>query len=318
MMPGAMQSAMIEELAQDLTDVIEGTPPTKKTPPPNKHELDFEVENMTGKETFVTCFSYVKLEEFGRWKWRKSKIYHLKPQQHTLIDVATIPDEINREYVFGYLGVFANYKDADQAIYELLDDRLKVDLGLLYKLKGRKVTLGVEKYGFKGRQLDYTVDKKKARLHETPELDFLVENQTGRTLYITAFIYQHKDSSQPWRHDKTIVKEIPHGSQALMDVDTITSQIDRNHISGSLGVFDSQEMAEKMTYELMDPENKLKLGRLIDISNDKIVISIEKYGVVGNIIDYTIKPIRKIDFKKPLHKHRRYFKLYADRRRSWQ
>jgi hypothetical protein len=62
---------------------------------------------------------------------------------------------------------------------------------------------------------------------------------------------------------------------------------------GVLAVFDLDQMdeAEKANFQLADYKKKLKLGRLSKLKGKKVVLDIEKYGVRGNFIDFTVKPL---------------------------
>ena len=256
-------------------------------------KLYFQVKNFTGKTIYVTCFSYIKENDFTRWHWDKSEIHKLENNEQVIIDIDSIPDQIDRENVFGYLAVFDSYEQADEAIYELLDGKTTIDLDLLHKLKNKRVVIGVEQYGFKGEKLDpniETITREKEEI-PIPELDFYVENQTENPLYVTCFVYQRKETRPTWRFDKTPVVRIEPGGQALVDVDTIVAKYDRIYVRGHLGVFGVHEKkeAEESTYELLAPKNKVKLGSLAALKGKRITLTAEKYGVLGDSIDYTIK-----------------------------
>jgi hypothetical protein len=272
----------------------------KKAVSLDENELDFEVQNVTGKTIYITCFSYIKKQDFARWRWDKSKVYELKNHEAAIIDIDTIPDKVGRKHVFGTLAVFNTKQEADDAIYELTDDSLKVDLDVLYKLKHKKVVIGIERYGFKGERIDYEFIKKFVPKETVPELDFVIKNNTNKTTYMTCFIYQRKGANPVWGFDKTPVVRLEPGQQTLIDVDTIASSYDRQYMRGYLGVFDEDEeqKAKEVTYELLPVRNKVKLGALFALKNKQVIIEPEKYGIIGDIIDYTIKPIRRIDFTK--------------------
>ena len=287
---------------------IEETPPklTKKERVKQKKErdaeLDFQVQNTTGKTIYATCFSYIKKRPFTRWRWDKTDIYKIEPNQIVTIDVDTIPDKQDRENVYGYLAVFNNKKDAKDSVYELLDDKFKLDLDLLYKLKNQKVTIGVETYGFKGEISDYDFVPLQDREKKYPELDFVVENQTGKPVYVTCFVYQVKEDQPVWRYDKTPVRKIEPDDMAIMDVDTISKPYDRVYMRGYLGVFKDKKQANDASFELLDPKNKLSLDRLAALKNKKIVLEVEHYGIKGDAIDFSVHPITRIDFKKAFGK----------------
>jgi hypothetical protein len=291
-------------------------------------ELDVEVENKTGKTIYVTCFSYIKRRPFSRWRWNKSQVYKIKNNESTTIDLPTINDKEDRNNTFGYLGVFENKKNAENSIFELLDDAKKIDLDIVAQLKGKKVIIEIEKYGIDGEFYDYDFVKRTKLTQKYPELDFYVENKIGKPVYITCFVYQKKakgtwlaiktkeawttddetrDDMSIWRFDKTPVIKLMPNETKIIDVDTIIEPRDREYVRGYLVIFDEneKEMAEKSVYELLPIESrrKLDLGRLVDMKKKKIEIYTERYGIMGNLIDYSIKPTQKPDFKKVIENH---------------
>jgi hypothetical protein len=324
----AMNTTNPPQIAQQQTEVQMPVlqtpePPKKRTPNvlnptaryslTNPGEIDFEVHNVTGKTMYVTCFSYIKKRDFARWRWDKSPIYLIQNNQTVVIDIDTIPDEQDRAKTFGYLAVFNDQKSAEDATYELLDDRSTLDLDQLAQLKGKRVTIEVEKYGVRGEFLDYDfIAKKKAEQAIAPELDFSVENKTGKTIFATCFVYEKKakgswvaaledkDDMSAWRFDKTPIIKLAPGQTDIINVDTITSNRDRSYVRGYLAVFDENEeqLAQDSVYELLDSRYKLHLGELPRLKNKKVVIDVEKYGVAEDFFDFTIKESRKIDFTK--------------------
>jgi hypothetical protein len=103
-----------------------------------------------------------------------------------------------------------------------------------------------------------------------------------------------------WRFDKTPVIKIKPNQTELIDVDTIIEPRDRIYIRGYLAIFDEDEkdMADKSIYELTSQQQKLDVGKLIDLKNKKISIYTQRYGIAGNLVDYVIKPTQKPDIKK--------------------
>ena len=274
----------------------------KISPKQQDGEIDFVVENVTGKTIYVVCFSYIKKRHFYRWRWDKSPVYKLEDGQTITIDVDYIPDEQNRKNIYGYLAVFENKEDAKNSIYELVQDKDKIDLDKIYNLKNHKVSIGIEKYGFKGELLDFDFVPLKNGTDKYPELDFVVENRTGKPIILTCFVYQIKEDMPVWRYDKTPLTELEPYEYGLIDVDTISKSYDRVYMRGYLAIFDKdeQEKAQSSTYELLKPTNKVALGRIAALKNKKIVLEVEKYGEIGDKVDYTVKPLQRIDFKKAL------------------
>jgi|SaaInlStandDraft_3_1057020.scaffolds.fasta_scaffold06843_4 hypothetical protein len=266
----------------------------------SSNELDFKVLNKTSKTIFVTCFSYIKKRYHARWRWDKSPVYKLIPNATTLINIDTIPDKEDRNNIFGYLAVFESEKDAIASIYEFLHDKQKLDLDLLSKIKDqdKTVVIGVEKYGLKNDVLVTDVTqypyKKKDKI---PELDFSVKNKTGKTKLVVGFVYQNKDNIRNvWGYDKTDIVRVENDSQEWIDVDTIVDSRNRSYVRGYLGVFneDEEQLAKDATYELLETNQKLNVGRLQNLKNKHVVIEVEKYGIMGEEIDYTIKKPNRI------------------------
>ena len=87
--------------------------PTRTRLSTSEQELDFEVENKTGKTIYAVCFSYIKENDFARWHWDKSAIHKIPPEKTIVINVDTIPDKVDRENVFGYLDIFNTRAQAE-------------------------------------------------------------------------------------------------------------------------------------------------------------------------------------------------------------
>lgn len=279
-------------------------------------ELDFEVENQTGKTLYVSCFSYIKKRPFSRWRWDKSDIYKIEDKKSVTVNVDTIIDEQDRNNTFGYLAVFENMDEAEDSTFQLLDDNRKIDLDLIIQLKDKKVVLEIEKYGIAGEFYDYDFANKKKDLKPYPELDFYIENKTGKTILVTCFVYQKKakgtwlaqktkeswaeedetrDDMSVWRFDKTSVIKIKPNESGLIDIDSIIEPRDRIYMRGYLAVFgeNEKEEAEKSIYELLPARRKLDLGRLVDLKDKQISVYTERYGILGNFIDYVPQPTTK-------------------------
>lgn len=285
-------------------------------------KLCFGVENTTGQSIYIVCFAYIKKRAFGKWRWQKSAVQKLENKQTITICTDEIEDDEDRDNTFGYLGVFENLNEAQESTFETLPDKKKIDLDLIVQLKDKTVKIEIEKYGIVGNFYDYDFVKSKDKKNgKIPELDFIVENKTGKTIFVTCFVYEKKaksswlakktseswtdlgesrDDMSVWRFDKTPVIKINPNEKGEIDVDTIIEPRDREYVRGYLVLFDEneQELAEAATYELL-PENtkKLDLGRLINLKNKKIEIYAEKYGT-SDFIDYTVQPTRRVDLSK--------------------
>ncbi len=289
--------------------------------------LDFDVENKTGKTVYVACLAYMKKGPLRQWHWDKSDIYKIEDNNKVTIAMHPIEDEQDRTNTFGYLAVLDTQKAAEDAVYELLPDSNKIELDLLVHLKGKTVLLEVEKYGINGEFLEYDfVSKDKSGKINIPELDFIVENRTGKTILVTGFIFEKRakgtwlaektkeawtapdesrDDMSPWRFDKTPLITLKPGESGIIDVDTIIESRDRKDVQGFLAVFDEDErqQAEDAVYEQLPVQNKLQLGKLSLLKNKKIIIEIEKYGSGEDLIDFTVKPVTRIDFST-INKHK--------------
>lgn len=264
--------------------------------------LNFDVENTSKKDAYITCFAYLKKDLALRWRWDKSPVQKVMPGQKATVEVDFVPDSEDREEVYGVLAVFDTQQEAEDATYELLPDEAKLDLDLLYLLKDKTVSLEVEKYGFKKEQFDYSF-KKKSDGDDTSlqPLDFAVENDSGVPLYVVCFVYHSKekrDQFNPWHYDKDEAVRLEVGETKIIPVPKVYNNYNRIYMQGVLTIFqeDEGQLAQDSTYELTDNDRKLKLGRLIDLGEKKVVIGIEKYGIVGDYIDYVVKPVRRIQF----------------------
>lgn len=284
----------------------------------NPKELDFEVTNLTGKTLYVTCFAYQRKSYFRNWRWDKSPVYEIESGKSAIVDIDTIPDESDRKNTYGYLGVFPTRQEAEDATVELTHDRQKLDLDVLYKLKGKRVTIEIERYGVKGEFLEYDfVDKNPTSQKKNVKgFQFAVENNSGRPVFVTCFVYQKKakgawigstedkDDMAIWRFDKTNVIRLEPYSTGIINTDDIMTQRDRSYLRGYLGVFTEteEELANKATFELLEPRHKLNIGVISEINNKKIMIDVEEYGIQEDFFDFVIKPTSKIDFTKPRKK----------------
>ncbi len=255
-------------------------------------ELDFLVENLTGKTIYVTCFSYIKRHDFNRWRWDKSQIYKLNDKEKAVIDIDTIEDQETRENVYASLAIFDNKKDAQESTFELLDENNRLDLDKIYKLKNKVVKLGVEKYGFKKDILINTIENiENNNTISQNELDFLVRNNTGKNVYICCFVYQKKENDLVWRYDKTDIKLLERDQTMLVDIDTMDNEENRNLSKGYLAIFNEEdkEAAEKSTFELLPVNNKITLGYLHQLKNKTVELEIERYGILDDFFEYSIK-----------------------------
>jgi len=234
-----------------------------------EYPFTIKIRNITKQTLYATCFTYMKKAESPRWRWNKTNVYELAPNRevHILIDTFTSPRAVPQAY--GVLGVFTNYQQAQAAIYELTPDENKIDLDRIDKLKNKTIILGIEKYGVIGDIFDYSFIPDNNTCNETPELDFIVENKTGKTLYTAAFIYQKKENMPTWRYDKSEVIKIENDQSKTIDVDTITNTYDRKYTRGYLAVFDETEEKEAFnsTFQLLKSHQMINLGLLSAVTD---------------------------------------------------
>jgi hypothetical protein len=286
----------------------------KKVAAANKYyDFKFDLHNVSGVSLYTTCFAYVKPGDFNRWRWRKTEVKEVKPGATIPISMRILDDHQDKFHVFGALGVFSNRIEAEESTYELLPDENKLDLDLLSEIEKKTIVVGIERYGFREPFYDYDFVEKQAKENgATSELDFFVQNQTGRTTFVTGFIYSkkakgrwiaaedEKDDMSVWRFYKTKVLRLEQGQTGYIDIDSIIPKRDRSFVRGYLGVFDEdhENDAHSKTFELLSDAEKINLGLLTRREGRTIILEVERYGVANDVINFTVKPIRWIDFKK--------------------
>lgn len=263
--------------------------------------LSFPVKNDTGQVLYVTCFSYLQRHPYSAWRWDKSPICKIAPGEQCLMEIDPVHSKDVEKSIYGYLAIFDTLDDAKQSTYQLLDDTRKLDLDLIQKIGDKTVVLEVERYGVQEQVFDYRLSNDQIQeLGFQPELDFFVENKTGKTVHVTCFVYeQQQDSvdSAVWKYSKTPIQTLEAGEIGVIDVASIRDKYESRYMRGALGVFDASEeqAAHNATFQLIPEKKKVKLDRLSALRGKKIVLTIEKYGSSGNFIDYVIKtkPRRK-------------------------
>ncbi len=99
-----------------------------------------------------------------------------------------------------------------------------------------------------------------------------------------------------WEYSKCPVVFVKPDETIMIDVSTIKAAYERIYMRGYLGIFDEdeQQQAEDSTFEFLKPEQKINLGLLLPLSesNQKVVLSTEKYGINGDFIDFITKPVQ--------------------------
>lgn len=257
--------------------------------------LNFSVKNATRQTLFVTCFSYLQKHSYSAWRWDKSPICELKSNQEGTIEIDKTFSNQVAENIYGYLGIFNTLEEAEESTYELLDDSKKLDLDLLYKIGQNTVTIEVEKYGIEEQVFDYHLTGRQIeQLGYQPELDFFVENKTGKTIHVTCFVYEQQEDSintSVWKYTKTPVQTLDAGEIGIIDIASIKDVYDTLYMRGTLAIFeeDEEELANQATFQLISEKKKVKLDRLSALRGKKIVLTVEKYGSSGEFLDYVIK-----------------------------
>jgi hypothetical protein len=263
------------------------------------------VENHTGHELYGCCFYYAKRDLEERWTWHKSKVTLLPSSQKTTL---TIPVSVSSKEILneiqGYLSVFTNKDEAEMSIVELLSDEKRIPLGRLSTLNKKNVKLVAEKYGFKGERLEYTITPQEKREEQKPFETFklIVQNNIGKNVYLTGFLYELAYSHPQWDFEKLPVAFVPKGHNAIITIPLKQEEYNLENINGYLAIFDGNEKqkAEDCTYESLLPQNKVKLGVLTKINNQKLVLEPKVYGVLSGFddnhpdIEFTLKPPRKL------------------------
>ena len=255
--------------------------PSKKINDADAYSLDFTVENKTNKTIYITCFYYAKTVASVRWEWRKTPVYKMETNKTTNVNIDYIPQKEYLDNIFGYLAVFDNLDDAEDAIYELLPGENKVDLDKLNRLKNKNVSLYVEKYGTE--EYWYYRFNPKTEAPKVPELDFVLENNSGKNLYVTLFTYEREEGQPQWAIDKNEVLFVEYKKSITIDVDTLLQKHVRENASGALGVFNESEkkLAEESTYESLRPNQKISLGILHKLQGKKVILVPKKYGIIS-------------------------------------
>jgi hypothetical protein len=128
--------------------------------PIRQPELDFLVENKTDKPLLITCFVYEKesdQDSFVSWKYQKTPVQRVEPNAIVAVDIETIRELYDWIYMRGFLAVFDENRvaEAQDATYELLTPEQKLNIGRLADLLGKKVVVGVQKYGIAGNIMDF-------------------------------------------------------------------------------------------------------------------------------------------------------------------
>lgn len=266
-------------------------------------DFDLTIENNTVSNLYCCCFYYSKGTLTNRWNWHKSPVIALPPSEKSSLKfMVTSPSKENLHDIEGVLSVFKKKEKADMAIIELLPDEQKIYLGKLSALNQRVIRLVTEQYGFKGKTLNYNLTSTKTNENEpVVNFKFIVENNTAQNLYLTGFTYEAEASHPQWDFEKLPVVLFPKNTNAIITIPCDKNRYNIPNVNGYLAVYPENQKAEaeRATYESLRPQNKIKLGALTKINNQKITLKTKKYGVLTDFndnlsdIEFDIKPSRR-------------------------
>jgi len=244
-----------------------------------KRKLDFTAENTTQNTLYVTCFYYTKAPYATRWSWEKSPVYQLIPKEQTIINITAIPSEDNYPDVYGYLGIFKNIEDADDAIFETTSENEKIDIGQLYNLKGKKISINDKAYGT-SRFYDFLLNPIKGK--EYPKLDFTLTNSTGENIYVALFTYEDRASDLMWEWYKSEVSFIENGKSAKINIDTSLTPGTFDAAYSYIGIFkeNQRQFADTAIYGSLNSTNKIHLGYIKKLANKNVIIYKKEYGIL--------------------------------------
>ena len=124
------------------------------------------------------------------------------------------------------------------------------------------------------------------KIQHTKKLDFEVENQTGKTIFITCFSYIKRRAFTRWRWDKSDVYQLEPGQSAVVAIDDIDDARDRKNVFGYLALFNTHKAADEAVYELLSDNVQIDLDQLEKLRGKKVVIEVEKYGAKGEFYEY--------------------------------
>jgi len=262
--------------------------------------LSIKVRNITPRTLYASCFTFMRKEESPRWRWYKTQVYELVPSKDIVMALGSFKSRRSIPDAYGVLGLFTEYEKAENAIYELLPDENKIDLDRVNKLADKTVVIGLEKYGIAGDIFEYSMIPDNSPIKDTAPLDFTVENQTGKPVYVTAFIYEKKEDMPIWQYNKSPIVRIETGELGAVKVDAVLNTYDRRYTRGYLGVFEESERQEAFdcTFPLLKDHQRIDVGVLAALKNGNIVLKKQKYGIMGDVVDFVPKDTRKIALTK--------------------
>lgn len=267
-------------------------------------EIILNVKNSSGKTLYITCFAHMqKRALLSIWRITKSDILTLENGASGKIKIeCPLAQEVIKN-IYGYLGVFDTIKEAQDSTFELMDDRKKLDLDLLYKIGNNVIDLKIDKISSEKQIVEYEFTKKGApeSRKNWQNLDFYVQNQSGKPLLIVAFMYKQEEGmikDSVWDYKKTAPFKLMPNETTLVDLESIKSKEDAMYVRGVLAIFDQdqEEKAKKITYSMLDFKRVVELDRLHNIAGKKIVLKVQKYGLKGLIPDYTV-----VEAKSPIN-----------------
>ncbi len=304
-------SKQLDETPSENTQATPAITPAAAQDKPN-YTFNLDVENTSGKTLYTCCFAYAKKTKNSLWRWHKSTVIALEDDETKTIPITVSNDIEDIEHTFGTLGIFNTQEEANNATYELLPDKQKIDLDLLYKIADKKITLCIEGYGVKRSFYDYSVTDSTNTNSPAERSFFNVLNNTKKPIRVCFFSYEDRnmetaDSDLPadidrgmWRYYKSDISLIAPGALQKIDLPQQPDTVDDDDSApGYLGIFDENEQkeAEACTFELLAQHKKLSLGGTAGLHEKTIELMLEQYGVKNNIIDYVVKPTQRINLK---------------------
>jgi hypothetical protein len=118
------------------------------------------------------------------------------------------------------------------------------------------------------------------------KLDFEVENQTGKTIFVACFSYIKRRAFTRWRWDKSDIYVLEQGQRTVISIDDVQDPRDRKNVFGYLALFDTHKAADEAVYELLPDNIQIDLDQLEKLKGKKVVIEVEKYGAKGAFYEY--------------------------------
>jgi hypothetical protein len=247
----------------------------KKTPPHpiSKKDLHITVENKADKPIYASIFYYAKKAIGYRWNWYKTPPQHLHPGESYTFELTNFLSKRELRSVYGYIGISHTQQEADDLVFELIEDSHAIDIGILSKLHSEVIEIISHDEGVSGASWTWKPrDSTKETLESTYQ--FSLDNQTGEDLWIAPFIYDKSAVQQQWKFRKTPLIEAKKDTKQTIFIPAHAHRINRHFVQGFLGVFkhNDLERAKASTYPSLQPHEKLTVGYLYKLRNRTIIL----------------------------------------------